>query len=55
ADLIGLDTVVDTLRVLERLTGDARYAPTRELVERVERGELGRKTGAGFHDYGGRR
>lgn len=55
ADLIGLDTIVDTLRVLERLTGDARYAPSPELVGRVERGELGRKTGVGFHDYGGPR
>ena len=50
ADLIGLDVVVAELRELARSLGPA-YAPSAELVRRAERGELGRKTGAGFFAY----
>ncbi|WP_046468244.1 3-hydroxyacyl-CoA dehydrogenase family protein [Allosalinactinospora lopnorensis] len=53
ADLIGLDNVVDSLRVLrERLDND-RYEPCDALVAKVTAGDLGRKTGRGFFDYGG--
>ena len=51
ADLIGIDVVVEELREFEWAMGP-RYAPSRELVSRLERGELGRKTGRGFFDYG---
>ncbi|GLZ40297.1 3-hydroxyacyl-CoA dehydrogenase family protein [Actinokineospora sp. NBRC 105648] len=51
ADLIGLDNVVDTLRVLAEHTGDARFTPSDLLVELVESGRLGRKSGHGFHEY----
>jgi methoxymalonate biosynthesis protein len=51
ADLIGLDNVVDTLRVLHDRTGDAAYQPCELLLATVQAGDLGRKTGRGFHDY----
>ena len=51
ADLIGLDTIVDTLHVLREHTGDDRFTPTSLLVEMVDAGRLGRKTGHGFHHY----
>ncbi|MFI7383816.1 3-hydroxyacyl-CoA dehydrogenase family protein [Streptomyces sp. NPDC049813] len=51
ADLIGLDNVVDTLRVLHERTGDAGYLPSGLLLAKVEAGDLGRKTGRGFFDY----
>ncbi len=53
ADLIGLDNVVDTLRVLRERTGDDAFAPCEFLLSLVAAGALGRKTGRGFHDYEG--
>ena len=52
ADLIGLDTVVLSLEVLHAEFGDERFKPAGALVSRVEKGELGRKSGKGFHAYG---
>lgn len=49
ADLIGLDVAETILREGELQTGEARWGPPRILSERVERGELGRKTGRGFY------
>jgi 3-hydroxybutyryl-CoA dehydrogenase len=51
ADLIGLDTCVAIMEVLERGLGDPRYAPCPILRELVSSGRLGRKTGEGFHRY----
>jgi 3-hydroxybutyryl-CoA dehydrogenase len=51
ADLIGLDTCVAIMEVLERGLGDARYAPCPLLGELVADGRLGRKSGRGFFDY----
>ncbi len=51
ADLIGLDTCVAIMEVLERGLGDARYAPHPLLREHVAAGRLGRKTGRGFYGY----
>lgn len=53
ADLIGLDNVVDTLRVLFERTGDEGYRASTELVANVRAGRFGRKTGTGFFEYGG--
>jgi methoxymalonate biosynthesis protein len=55
ADLIGLDNVVDTLRVLHERTGDDAYRPCDLLLSLVDSGHHGRKTGHGFHDYGEQR
>jgi 3-hydroxybutyryl-CoA dehydrogenase len=51
ADLIGLDTCVAIMEVLEEGLRDARYAPCPLLREHVEAGRLGRKTGQGFYTY----
>jgi 3-hydroxybutyryl-CoA dehydrogenase len=51
ADLIGLDTCVAIMEVLERGLGDSRYAPCPLLREHVAAGRLGRKSGRGFYEY----
>ncbi len=51
ADLIGLDTCVAIMEVLQDGLGDDRYAPCPLLREHVEAGRLGRKTGTGFYRY----
>jgi 3-hydroxybutyryl-CoA dehydrogenase len=51
ADLIGLDTCVAIMEVLQEGLGDDRYAPCPLLRERVAAGKLGRKTGSGFYEY----
>ena len=51
ADLIGLDTCVAIMEVLERGLGDVKYAPCPLLREHVEAGRLGRKSGEGFYRY----
>src|SRR3954469_1965416 len=52
ADLIGLDTCVAIMEVLEDGLGDAKYAPCPLLREHVGAGRLGRKSGQGFYAYG---
>jgi 3-hydroxybutyryl-CoA dehydrogenase len=51
ADLIGLDTCVAIMEVLERGLGDPKYAPCPLLRAQVEAGRLGRKSGRGFYEY----
>jgi 3-hydroxybutyryl-CoA dehydrogenase len=51
ADLIGLDTCVAIMEVLQEGLGDDRYAPCPLLREHVAAGRLGRKSGAGFYSY----
>ncbi len=51
ADLIGLDTCVSIMEVLQRGLGDPKYAPCPLLREQVEAGRLGRKSGRGFYAY----
>jgi 3-hydroxybutyryl-CoA dehydrogenase len=51
ADLIGLDTCVAIMDVLERGLGDSRYGPCPLLREHVAAGRLGRKSGRGFYEY----
>jgi methoxymalonate biosynthesis protein len=51
ADLIGLDNLVDSLRVLHERTGDEGCLPCELLLAKVLRGHLGRKSGRGFYEY----
>lgn len=53
ADLIGLDTVMNALTVLQDSYDDPRFMPAALLKKMVEAGQLGRKTGQGFFDYSG--
>lgn len=50
-DLIGVDTVVLSLEVLEATLGDARFRPRPLLYRLMEQGHLGRKTGRGIHEH----
>jgi 3-hydroxybutyryl-CoA dehydrogenase len=49
-DLVGLDVRLAIAEYLERTLGD-RFAPPKLLREKVERGELGRKSGQGFYAW----
>ena len=51
ADLIGLDTCVAIMKVLQQGLGDPKYAPCPLLSQYVQAGRLGRKSGRGFYDY----
>ena len=51
ADLIGLDTVLHIMKVLHEGMEDDKYAPAPLLIEMVEQGKLGRKSGQGFYNY----
>ena len=51
ADLIGLDTCLSILRVLQGGFGDPRYRPSPLLVKMVDAGWLGKKSGRGFYEY----
>ncbi|ONK14926.1 3-hydroxyacyl-CoA dehydrogenase family protein [Streptomyces sp. MP131-18] len=51
ADLIGIDNLVDSLRVLHDRTGDPECDPCELMLQKVRDGDHGRKTGRGFYDY----
>ena len=51
ADFIGLDVCLGIMHVLHDGFGQEHFAPPHVLVELVEAGHLGQKTGRGFHTY----
>ncbi len=54
ADLVGLDTVLSVMKVLEEAFG-AKYHPCPLLTKYAEAGYLGVKTGKGFYPYEGKK
>ncbi len=53
-DLVGLDTSVSILDALYEEFKDPNYAAVPSMRRMVSAGRLGRKSGAGFYDYGGK-
>lgn len=53
ADLIGLDTILDSLVVLYESFNDPKFRPCPLLRKLVDAGHLGRKTGRGIFQYPG--
>jgi 3-hydroxybutyryl-CoA dehydrogenase len=51
ADFIGLDVCLGVMRVLEEGLGLEHVRPPQVLVDLVEAGHLGQKTGRGFYTY----
>jgi 3-hydroxybutyryl-CoA dehydrogenase len=54
ADLIGLDVVYAMAKLLYKDFGESRYRPPALLRRLVQNGQLGKKSGVGFYDYGAR-
>ena len=50
SDIVGLDVRLDIARNLSQVYGE-RYLPPRLLIEKVEAGQLGVKTGQGFFSW----
>ena len=50
-DMVGLDVVRDVEMVYYGESGDESDYPPRLLLDKIERGELGIKTGKGFYSY----
>jgi len=51
-DFTGLDVTYNARLHIYKTTGDPAYKPSPRLKEKVEKGELGRKTGKGWYEYG---
>jgi 3-hydroxybutyryl-CoA dehydrogenase len=51
ADLIGLDTVLNSINGMYAAFNDSKYRPSRLLQQMVDAGLLGCKSGQGFYDY----
>ena len=51
ADFIGLDVCLSILKVLQDGFGNPKYAPCPLLVNMVQAGHKGTKTGSGFYQY----
>ncbi|MBD3307342.1 3-hydroxybutyryl-CoA dehydrogenase [candidate division KSB3 bacterium] len=51
ADLIGLDTILNSLIVLYESYNDPKYRPCPLLQKMVDAGLLGKKSGTGFFEY----
>jgi 3-hydroxybutyryl-CoA dehydrogenase len=54
ADFIGLDVCLDIMEVLLEGFGDPKFRPCPLLKKMVAGGWLGKKSGRGFYEYGGK-
>jgi 3-hydroxybutyryl-CoA dehydrogenase len=50
-DLVGLDVRLNIAEYLHRELQDPKFDPPRILRDKVQRGELGKKTGRGFYEW----
>jgi 3-hydroxybutyryl-CoA dehydrogenase len=50
-DLVGLDVRLDIAEYLHRELQDPKFEPPRILRDKVQRGELGKKTSRGFYEW----
>ena len=50
-DMCGLDTILNIQKYMYGITKDPVYKPSRAIVELVDKGDLGVKTGQGFYDH----
>jgi len=53
SDLVGLDVRLAIADILHRELGGEQYRPPAILRQKVAAGELGKKTGKGFHPWPG--
>jgi 3-hydroxybutyryl-CoA dehydrogenase len=53
ADFVGLDTLAAISQVMVEAYGEDRFAAPDSLRQKVDAGDLGRKSGRGFYDYSG--
>jgi 3-hydroxybutyryl-CoA dehydrogenase len=51
ADYIGLDVCLSIMKVMYKCFGNQKYAPCTLLVNMVQAGHLGRKSGQGFYSW----
>jgi 3-hydroxybutyryl-CoA dehydrogenase len=51
ADFIGLDVCLNVMNVLYEGIGGEQFKPPKVLIDLVDAGHLGQKTGRGFHTY----
>jgi len=51
ADFIGLDTCLSITQVLHTELGESKYRPCPLLIQYVNAGRLGKKSGQGFYEY----
>ena len=51
ADFIGLDVCLSILKVMHKGFKKEKYAPNALLINMVQAGKLGKKTGEGFYNY----
>ena len=51
ADFIGLDVCLSILEVMHKGFKNPKYAPSKTLINMVNKGKLGIKSGEGFYDY----
>jgi 3-hydroxybutyryl-CoA dehydrogenase len=53
SDLTGVDIMVNAARNIYGETQDSKFLPPESMLRMVAAGDLGRKTGRGFYQYGG--
>lgn len=53
SDLTGVDIMVNAARNVYGETQDSKFLPPESMLRMVAAGDLGRKTGRGFYQYGG--